>query len=260
MPQQRLQQACAEAGTRPCDDAAAAAQHEDGAHDGRRQDDARHMRLQHQQAHHRDEGQQWDDQLPHDALVEPFPHRDPAGRGGVELFQMGRFRGQMGREQDHLELGDLRHLNRDTGHTQPAAAAVQGRTEEHRDEHEDADKIARPDQPAQEAVVDAGEEQHRPQPQPQTEHLGLNVVEAVPHPQIARGVAGAEQHDQPEHNDDRQRRQPVDEHLRPWAGVFLDDGKRLRLFSSDGRHPHSLLMGRSAGPRRLQGQREAQQG
>ena len=107
MPQQRLQQACAKAGTRPCDDAAAAAQHEDGAHDGRRQDDARHMRLQHQQAHHRDEGQQRDDQLPHDALVEPFPHRDPAGRGGVELFQMGRFRGQMGREQDHLELGDL---------------------------------------------------------------------------------------------------------------------------------------------------------
>ena len=113
-----IAQACAEAGTRPCDDAAAAAQHEDGAHDGRRQDDARHMRLQHQQAHHRDEGQQRDDQLPHDALVEPFPHRDPAGRGGVELFQMGRFRGQMGREQDHLELGDLRHLNRDTGHTQ----------------------------------------------------------------------------------------------------------------------------------------------
>ena len=43
---------------RPGDDAAATAQQQDGAADGRRQDDAGHMRLKHEQDDHRDEGQQ----------------------------------------------------------------------------------------------------------------------------------------------------------------------------------------------------------
>ena len=226
---------------RPGDDAAAAAQQQDGAADGRRQDDAGHMGLKHEQDDHRDEGQQRDDEFPHDALIEPLACRDAPPGGGVQLFQMGRFRGQMGREQYHLKLCDLRYLN-GKADAQPAAAAVEGRTEQHRDEHHDADDIARPDHPAQKAVVDAGEEQHDRETQTQAEHLRLDVVEAVAHPQVARGVAGTEQHDESEHDDDCQRRQPVDEHLRPGAGA-RQDGKGLRLFSPDGRHPHSLLIG-----------------
>ena len=203
---------------RPGDDAAAAAQQQDGAADGRRQDDAGHMGLKHEQDDHRDEGQQRDDEFPHDALIEPLACRDASPGGGVQLFQMGRFRGQMGREQYHLELCDLRYLN-GKADAQPAAAAVEGRTEQHCDEHHDADDIARPDHPAQKAVVDAGEEQHDRETQTQAEHLRLDVVEAVAHPQVARGVAGTEQHDESEHDDDCQRRQPVDEHLRPGAGA-----------------------------------------
>ena len=139
------------------------------------------MGLKHEQDDHRDEGQQRDDEFPHDALIEPLACRDAPPGGGVQLFQMGRFRGQMGREQYHLELCDLRYLN-GKADAQPAAAAVEGRTEQHRDEHHDADDIARPDHPAQKAVVDAGEEQHDRETQTQAEHLRLDVVKAVAHP------------------------------------------------------------------------------
>lgn len=137
-------------------------------------------------------------------------------------------------------------------------AAVEGRTEQHCDEHHDADSIARPDHPAQKAVVDAGEEQHDRETQTQAEHLRLDVVEAVAHPQVARGVAGTEQHDESEHDDDCQRRQPVDEHLRPGAGArqdAKDSGFFLRMVAI--RIP-SLSDPGSTGPRRLQGQRKAQ--
>ena len=234
---------------RPGDDATAAAQQQDGAHDGRGQHDAGHVGLQHQQRQHQQQGQQRNDELPHQALVEPDAGRHPAVGAGVQLFQPGGLGGQMGREQYHLELCDLRYLN-GKADAQPAAAAVEGRTEQHCDEHHDADDIARPDHPAQKAVVDAGEEQHDRETQTQAEHLRLDVVKAVAHPQVARGVAGTEQHDESEHDDDCQRRQPVDEHLRPGAGA-RQDGKGLRLFSPDGKR----LSRKGKCNRRTQGKR-----
>ena len=219
--QQCLQQKNAGSRPRPGDDAAVSAQQQDGAHDGRSQHDAGHVGLQHQQRQHQQQGQQRNDELPHQALVEPDAGRHPAVGAGVQLFQPGGLGGQMGREQDHLKLGDLRYLHRKAAERDPAAAAVERRAEQHQHQQYQTEQIPRPDQLAQKTVVDIGKQGHGHNAKPQTEHLAADKVQAVAKAEVACGVAGTEQHHQPEDHDDAQRRHPVDEERWPGAGVAL---------------------------------------
>ncbi len=75
--QQSLQQEQRGTGTAPGNDAAAAAQQQDGAHDGRGQQDARHVGLQHQQDQDRHQPQDGPDELHHDAVVDPLAQGAP---------------------------------------------------------------------------------------------------------------------------------------------------------------------------------------
>ena len=104
MLQQSLQQEQRGTGTAPGNDAAAAAQQQDGAHDGRGQQDARHVGLQHQQDQDRHQPQDGPDELHHDAVV------DPLAQGHLAESDLRGPGGDVCREQDHLELCHLRGL------------------------------------------------------------------------------------------------------------------------------------------------------
>ena len=227
MLQQSLQQEQCGTGAAPGNDAAAAAQQQDGAHDGRGQQDARHVGLQHQQDQDRHQPQDGPDELHHDAVV------DPLAQGHLAESDLRGPGGDVCREQDHLKLCHLGGLQGQAAEADPPAAAVDGAAEQHQYQQDQADNIAQLDHSAQEAVVKIGEQEHHAQAQHRAEQLGFDVMEAVPKAEIARGIACTEQHDQPEHHDDGQGRHPVEQDGRPGAGVPLKDGKRLCFFSAE---------------------------
>jgi hypothetical protein len=73
-----IQQGARRDGTRPCQHTAAAGQQQDGAHHRHRQHDAGHVRLHHEQQNDRQQREQRQEQLPHQPLLQPGPHRHPA--------------------------------------------------------------------------------------------------------------------------------------------------------------------------------------
>src|SRR5699024_11842080 len=107
------------------------------------------------------------------------------------------------------ELDQLRHLQGGQAlDVQPAAAAVEGLAEQDRHQQHQADQVACPHELADEPQVKIRKQEHHPYPDQGVEGLGLDVVIAVPHPEIARGIAGAEQHHQrsEEHTSELQSR------------------------------------------------------
>ena len=190
MGQQRLQQKDRADRAAVGDDAAAAVQQQDAAHDGAHQHDARHMGLQHQQKHHRHQRQQGDGQLPNELLVQP-PARSQMGAALPRDGAAGAA-GQVGGEQDHFKLDQLRHLQGgQAADVQPAAAAVERLAEQHRHQQHQADEVARPHELADEPQVKIRKQEHHPYPDQGVKGLRLDVVKAVPHAEIAGGIAGA---------------------------------------------------------------------
>ena len=239
--QHRFQQQHTGGSAHPCDDAAVAAQQQDGAHHSGGQHDAGHVGFHNEQRHHQHQRQQGQDQLPHQPLLEPRPHRHPAAAAGVQLFQLRGLGRKVGCEQDHFKLCDLGDLHRLPRDAQPAAAAVQRRAEQHQHQQHKADDVPRPDHFAQKAVIHIGKGDHHQQPKAEAENLRFDVMEAVPKAEIAGGIACTVEHHEAEHHDDAQGRQPVQQKRRPRAGVPLQKGKRLGSFSADGCHVQHLL-------------------
>ena len=132
------------------------------------------------------------------------------------------------REQhDDRELRHLRGLQiAADGQEYPPLRAVQLRHEEHDDEQYDRDGHDGPRKFVEDVVIHVGRDEHHDHAHRGEQRLLADEVEAVAlEAVIRRGIAGAEQHHQPEHHqrqhDDGQR--PVQRRLaeQPDAGLGL---------------------------------------
>ena len=116
----------------------------------------------------------------------------------------------MGREQDDGELGHLTGLDGGHGHPldlDPPGTAVY-RLAQARDQHQhqkhQGQGIKGIGPLAQPVVIQITHHPHDPQAQQGVEELGADILIAVPVIVIAGGIAGTEQHDKPEHQQDQQ--------------------------------------------------------
>ena len=233
MGQQRFQRNNGNARPCPGQDAAAAAEQQDGAHNGHRQDHGRHMRFQKKQAQYRDHPEHRPDQLPPDPYINPFPH--------AQFFaglppEPRCVRCQVRCEQDHLKLCQFRSLQRQERQRDPALTAVDGRHGQGNHQQCQYDEITWPHQLAQEPVVHIAHNEHRHNANQQKDRLLAGKIKTAAFAQIARGIAGTEQHHDAEHQDHAQREQPVDEQRRPRPRVLLKDCHRRLLFFAVGCH------------------------
>ena len=116
----------------------------------------------------------------------------------------------MGCEQDDGELGHLTGLDGGHGHPldlDPAGTAVY-RLAQARDQHQhqkhQGQGVKGIGPLAQPVVIQIAHHPHDPQAQQGVEELGADILIAVPVIVIAGGIAGTEQHDEPEHQQDQQ--------------------------------------------------------
>ena len=112
------------------------------------------------------------------------------------------------RAQHDREFGQLRRLNGNTKHIRPAVGAVgvvlgEKRGDDHQNYRHD---IQRRFAVAQGAVVDARDAQHGRKSHHGDHKLGADiVVDILVFAVVSAGITGRKQHDQPEHQRDRQR-------------------------------------------------------
>ena len=141
--------------------------------------------------------------------------RDPERLQEDPVLVDGLLGEEPGEDDDHERLGELRGLNPDRAHVQPARGAVgRGAHQRHREQHDDGEAVDRSQEPAPEAVVD-DRQRYRPH---ETDDESYGLVGGVGLPRVGAGHVDGQDAEPGERQGDKQQRHV---HGPPQTGALL---------------------------------------